>query len=41
MQWENNKINNNGLEDKVMIAMSDTSSSMECDEMLPLNNSIG
>ena len=41
LQWENNKINNKGLEDKVIIAMSDTSSSMECDELLPLNNSIG
>ena len=41
MQWESNKSNNQGLIGKSIIAMCDTSGSMECDEGTPLNNAIG
>ena len=41
LQWESQSENNKGLEDKPIIAMVDTSGSMECDDCLPLNNSIG
>jgi len=41
LQWESQAENNKGLEDKPIVAMVDTSGSMECDDGLPLNNSIG
>jgi hypothetical protein len=41
LQWKSNSKNNLGLEDKPIIAMADTSGSMEVDNCLPLNNSIG
>ena len=41
LQWKSNSENNFGLEDKPIIAMADTSGSMEVDNCLPLNNSIG
>ncbi len=41
LQWEDNRKNNKGLEKIPMIALVDTSGSMECDEGIPLNNAIG
>ena len=41
LQWKSNSENNLGLEDKPIIPMADTSGSMEVDNCLPLNNSIG
>ena len=41
LQWQSQAENNKGLEDKPIVAMVDTSGSMECDDCLPLNNSIG
>ena len=41
LQWESQAENNKGLEDKPIVAMVDTSGSMECDDCLPLNNAIG
>ena len=41
LQWEDNRKNNKGLEKIPMVAMVDTSGSMECDECIPLNNAIG
>jgi hypothetical protein len=39
LQWRDNSKNNNSL--KYMIPMADTSGSMECDNCVPLYNSIG
>jgi len=41
LQWEDNRKNNKGLEKIPMVALVDTSGSMECDECIPLNNAIG
>lgn len=41
LQWASQRENNKGLENVPIIAMADTSGSMECDEGLPLNNAIG
>tara|TARA_B110000971_G_C20022408_1_gene507013 strand:+ start:988 stop:2772 length:1785 start_codon:yes stop_codon:yes gene_type:complete len=41
LQWASQAENNKGLENVPIIAMCDTSSSMECDEGTPLNNAIG
>jgi hypothetical protein len=41
LQWESNKSNNKGLEKTPFIAMVDTSSSMTCDNNVPLYNAIG
>jgi len=40
-QWESNKSNNKGLEDKPIVSVVDTSGSMECDDGIPLYNAIG
>lgn len=40
-QWKDNMTNNASLKDQYVIPMSDVSSSMECDEKLPMYNSIG
>ena len=40
-QWESNKSNNKGLQDKPIIAMCDTSGSMEQEGGLPLYNAMG
>jgi len=41
LQWEDNRTNNKGLEKIPIVAMVDTSGSMECDESIPLFNAIG
>lgn len=41
LQWESNKSNNKGLQDKPIIAMCDTSGSMEADDGTPLYNAMG
>ena len=41
LQWKSNGENNKGLENMCIIPMCDTSGSMEVDEGLPINNSIG
>ena len=41
LQWESQAENNKGLENLPIVAMCDTSGSMECDDGLPLNNAIG
>lgn len=41
LQWASQAENNKGLENVPIVAMCDTSGSMECDEGLPLNNAIG
>ena len=41
LQWKSQGQNNKGLENVPIVAMADTSGSMECDDGLPLNNSIG
>ena len=41
LQWESNKSNNKGLQDKPIIAMCDTSGSMEADNGTPLYNAMG
>jgi len=41
LQWASQSENNKGLENVPIIAMADTSGSMECDEGIPLNNAIG
>jgi hypothetical protein len=41
LQWEDNRKNNKGLEKIPIVALVDTSGSMECDECIPLNNAIG
>ena len=41
LQWASQAENNKGLENLPIVAMADTSGSMECDEGLPINNSIG
>ncbi len=41
LQWKSNSENNKGLENLPIVAMCDTSGSMEQDECVPLNNSIG
>ena len=41
LQWASQAENNKGLENVPIVAMADTSGSMECDDGLPINNSIG
>ena len=41
LQWQDNLKNNKGLGKLPIVAMADTSGSMECDESVPLYNSIG
>jgi hypothetical protein len=41
LQWKSQSQNNKGLESVPIVAMADTSGSMETDDCLPLNNSIG
>ena len=41
LQWKSQAENNKGLENCPIVAMADTSGSMEVDDCLPLNNSIG
>ena len=41
LQWASQSENNKGLENVPIVAMADTSGSMECDEGIPLNNAIG
>ena len=41
LQWASQAENNKGLENVPIVAMCDTSGSMECDDCLPLNNAIG
>jgi len=41
LQWQDNLKNNKGLGKVPIVAMADTSGSMECDESVPLYNSIG
>ena len=41
LQWQDNLKNNKGLGKLPIVAMADTSGSMECDESIPLYNSIG
>jgi hypothetical protein len=41
LQWASQSENNKGLEHVPIVAMCDTSGSMECDEGIPLNNAIG
>lgn len=41
LQWKSHAENNKGLENVPIVAMCDTSGSMECDDGIPLNNAIG
>jgi len=41
LQWKSQAENNKGLENVPIVAMCDTSGSMECDDGIPLNNAIG
>jgi hypothetical protein len=41
LQWASQTENNKGLENIPIVAMCDTSGSMECDDGIPLNNAIG
>jgi len=41
LQWENNRLNNKGLEKTLIVSMVDTSSSMARDDCTPLFNAIG
>ena len=41
LQWASQRENNKGLENVPIVAMCDTSGSMECDEGRPINNAIG
>ena len=41
LQWEDNRKNNKGLEKIPIVALVDTSGSMEMDDCIPLNNAIG
>ena len=41
LQWDSNRENNKGLEHLPIVSMVDTSSSMTCDDCIPLYNAIG